>query len=384
MVRSTFVRVALVGPSWPHRGGIARTTTELARGLDEGGHLAAFLVPRSQYPSWLYPGRSDSDPEACPKVERAEPCFGVLEPWTWHGPVRRLREAGPDALVVPYWTAAWAPLALWLLAESAAAPIAIVHNPADHDSGWFSRRLAHEVLSRCRGFLCHSRSIADQLRAKFPAAALAVHPLPAGEVVPLDRAQARHRLGVAPDSVAVLFFGLVRPYKGVDVLLDAIASLPAGSPIVLLLAGEPWGRARRTLERRLAEPQLSGRVVAQLSWVPEREAAVWFSAADAVVLPYRTATGSAVAASALAYGLPVIGSGVGGLQEVITEGVNGLLVPPGRPEDLAAALSRAGDRTLLARLAEGARTSMAQWNWRSYAATLVDLTGRVVETSSKR
>ena len=178
--------------------------------------------------------------------------------------------------------------------------------------------------------------------------------------------------------MAILCFGLIRPYKGVEGLLEAVARVPSGTPIVLLLAGEPWGRLRGELRRRIARPELSGRIVAHLEWVPEVETALWFSAADAAVLPYRSATGSAVAAQALGFGLPVVGTAVGGIAEVVEDGVNGLLVPPGDPEALASALGRIADPTLRASLAKGARSVSARWSWASYAELLERLAGRVL------
>lgn len=370
-------RIALVGPSWPLRGGIARTTTALASALSSRGTLAGFFVPIRQYPGVLYPGRRDTDPQACPRLPEAQPCYHVLEPWTWGRLLRRLRALKPDALVLPYWTSAWAPLH-WFLARSGVAPVvAIVHNPADHDGSWHTRRVSRAVLGRCRAFLCHAQEVARILRKQFAGREVAVHPLPPEAGAPSDRESARARLGLAPDAVAVLCFGLIRPYKGVDVLLEAVARLPADLPLVLLLAGEPWGELAARLRRRVAMPDLAGRVVARLEWVPEAEAGVWFAAADAAVLPYRAATGSAVAAQALGWGLPLVGSAVGGIAEVVEDGVNGILLPPEDPEALASALTRIMDAGLRSRLAEGARASSGRWSWGTYADVLEGLVERI-------
>jgi D-inositol-3-phosphate glycosyltransferase len=197
-----------------------------------------------------------------------------------------------------------------------------------------------------------------------------------------DREAARARFLLGRDTVAVLCFGLIRPYKGVDVLLEAVARLPGGLPIVLLLAGEPWGELAERLRRRVSEADLVGRVVARLEWVPEAEVPAWFAAADAAVLPYRSATGSAVAAQAIGWGLPLVGSAVGGIAEVVEEGVNGLLVAPEDPDALAAALTRVSDGSLRARLADGARAASRRWNWATYAEVLEELVTRLVTASA--
>lgn len=365
--------LALVGPSWPFRGGIARTTTELAAELDRRGTLAAFLTPRRQYPRWLYPGGDDRDPAACPRLGAAQPCFAVLEPWTWIRLLRRVRAAVPAALVLPYWTWAWAPLHLALLRRANVPAVAVVHNAADHDASWPQRRSARAVLRRCHGYLCHAGEVAEAVRRAFPGRPVSVHPLPAIAGARADRDAARRQLGVPEGATAVLCFGLIRPYKGVEVLLEAVGLLPLGSPLVVLLAGEPWGEVGATITQRLGDPGVAGRVRAHLRWVAEEEVAWWAAAADAAVLPYRRATGSAVAALMLGYGLPLVASRVGGLQEVVEDGRNGLLVPPGDAPALASALQRLVDGTLLARLAEGARASAAHRSWASYAVALEEL-----------
>lgn len=370
-------RLVLIGPSHPFRGGIARTTTALAGALAARGALALFLTPRRQYPRWLYPGGADVDPRACPRLDLADRCYGVLEPWTWRTLRRRIDAAAPDALVVPYWTWVWAPL-VRAVASWGRPVISVAHNPADHDAGRLERWAARAVLARSRGFLCHAGSVATALGASYPSARLAVHPLPPDRLPLPGREGARRQLGVPDDATTFLAFGLLRPYKGTDVLLEAFAGLPEDGRAVLLLAGEPWGAVAVDLQRRLADPRLSGRVIAALRWIPEEEAPVWFAAADVAVLPYRAATGSAVAAQALGAGLPVIASRVGGLAEVIGDGDSGVLVPPGDSAALAVALERLTAPGERARLARGAERAAARSSWDAYAAALVDLASAVL------
>lgn len=371
----------LVGPSWPLRGGIARTTTALAEALAARGSLAAFLTPTRQYPRWLYRG-SDVDPDACPRIAPAERAYAVLEPWTWPALRRRIRAAKPRAVVVPYWTYAWAPLLSRVLTWHAAPAVAVVHNPADHDASRLARWAARGVLHRCGGFMCHSRSVEETLTAAFPGRPVAVHPLPPDVVVKVGRAEARRRLGVPEGAVAFLCFGFIRPYKGVEIVLDAFASLPVGCPAVLLLAGEPWRGQAAQIAARLGDPRLSGRVITALRWLPEAEVGSWFGAADVAVLPYRSATGSAVAAQALGQGLPILATRVGGLAEVVEDGVTGSLVPPGDAGAMARAVQLLCSDDLRARLAAGARTSARRWTWASYAEVLESLVDAVAEGGS--
>jgi glycosyltransferase involved in cell wall biosynthesis len=328
------------------------------------------MTAARQYPRFLYPGTRDIDEGACERLPFAEPVFGVLQPLSWRRLAVRLRAAAPDALVLPYWTAAWAPMEAWLARVSRAPLVGVVHNPCDHDAGWMARRAAGLVLGRCRGFLCHARSVAAGIEKRYPGVPAAVHPLATGAAAAGERQVSRARLGVTPDRVALLSFGLIRPYKGIDVLVDAVSRLPESSPVVLLLAGEVWGELDPGTRETLGRLKATGRAVVRLEWVPEEDVQTWFGAADAMVLPYRSATGSAVAAQALGHGLPIVASAVGGLAEVIEDGRNGLLVQPADPPALAAAITRLVDPELRRRLAAGARAASAAWSWDSYAAAL--------------
>ncbi len=371
-------RIALVGPSWPFRGGIARTTTSLAASLAGRGSLAAFLTPRRQYPRWLYPGENDADPAACPRLDCAERTCAVLEPWTWPALRRRLSEAHAGGIVMPHWTWAWAPLELRVAAWRLAPLVAVVHNAADHDAHTLARLAGRSVLGRCRGYLCHSQSVADHVLQAYPGRPVAVHPLPPERPVAADRAAARQGLGVRDNAVAFLCFGLIRPYKGVDVALEAMRALPAECPAVLLLAGEAWGEIGAAVRRALADGALARRVIADLRWIPENDVAAWFSAADVALLPYRDSFGSAVAAQALGWGLPVLASSVGALADVVEDDVSGLLAPPGDAAGLAQSIARLCDGDLRRRLAAGARTASRRWSWDSYAQTLETVVGAVV------
>jgi len=369
-------KLLLIGPAWPLRGGIARATTALAGELSARGHLDAFLVPRRQYPRLFYPGARDQDGAACARLAVAQACFGVVEPWSWPELAKRVWRARADAVVLPYWTSAWVPLARLVVGVARVPVVAVVHNPFDHGARWAARRAARSVLRRCGGFLCHAESVKRELQAASSGRPVAVHALPPVRVVAADREAARRRLGLAPDALALLFFGLIRPYKGVEVLLDAVARLPRAAGVVLVLVGEPWGGCAAAVGERMQRPDLAGRVIARLGWVPEGEVGDYFAAADAAVLPYRDATGSAVAAQALAAGLPVVASAVGGLAETVRDGDNGLLVPAGDAAALAAALARLTDVALRARLSAGARSWAQRCTWTSYVDMLEALVAR--------
>ncbi len=372
------MRLAVCGPGHPFRGGIAATTTQLVLALRRRGHDVGFFTPRRQYPRWIYPGPDDRDPAACPRVDGAVPILDPFSPLSFPEARAALERFEADAWIVPYWTWIWAPLWRFLVAAHDRPPVAvIVHNPADHDARLHQRLAAALVLARANGLFTHARVLASALRATFPAIPVSSFPLPPVHTLDLPgRATARLELGLGGDERVTLFFGLIRPYKGVDVLLHAAARLSPGTRWRFLVAGEPWGNQRTHLDELRRALGLEDRVRLDFGWVEESRLAVYLAAADLLVLPYRTGSQSAVAPLGLAHGLPVLSTSVGGLGELIEDGVNGILVPPGDPAALAQALERL-DASHLERLAAGAKKTAASLSWDAYAAALETLLGRM-------
>jgi len=245
------VRIVVCGPAHPFRGGIATTTTAMVEALRGRGHSVEFLTPVRQYPRLLYPGGDVRDPEACAPVDGARAVFAPFEPWTWPGMRRAAREFGADAWILPFWTWAWAPMWRFLLApRGRPAAIGIVHNLSDHDAGVARRRVADGVVSRFDGLMTHARVLGEALERRFPGLPVASHVLPPPSVVPGDlpgRDRARRSLGIGEDQRLAVFLGLIRPYKGVDVLLEAFGHLGGGSPWRLIVAGEAWSGLEKEL-----------------------------------------------------------------------------------------------------------------------------------------
>jgi glycosyltransferase involved in cell wall biosynthesis len=371
------MRLIVFGSGHPYRGGVARTTTDLVSALEARGHQMLFLTPRRQYPSWLFPGGSDLDPEACARLDCAEARLDPLQPLSWPASRRRAEAYQADAWILPYWTWAWAGLWRWLLRGRRPPVVAVAHNPADHGAGFFRRLVARSVLARCHAIFTHARVLEGELATAYPGLATASHPLPPPAIGELpSRQEARDRLGLPAASRVALFLGLIRRYKGVDLLIDAISRQPSGSDWLLLVVGEPWGELGTALERQVQDLGAEERVRMRLGWLPETEVPTVLAAADIVVLPYRSGSQSAVAPLALAAGLPVLSTRVGGLPEVVQNGVNGVLVEPCSAEELAHAFEEL-TTDKLAELSEGAFVSRSRLTWDGYAEALEKLLERV-------
>lgn len=340
MASTRKARIFLIGPAPPFRGGISDHNTELYRHLQVISDIT-LLSYRRQYPMFLYPGESDRDLDEEPLGDvRYE--LDSMNPWTWFKAGLEARRY--DALVLPWWTQFFAPhyffLAL-LLMGSDTRLVVFCHNVVDHDAGRMARLMARLVLRRSRRFIVQTREEKKRLQAVLKKDALI-------EIVPhppvrrfgesgLTRGEARRELGLREDAIVILFFGLIRPYKGLDILLNAFARIASDHPNAhLLVAGEPWN-PEGSIEARTEELGIRDQATLMLRFLSDQEVKQCLVASDFAVFPYLDGTGSAALQAVLGANLPVIASRLETFREVEEEGI-GLLVTPGDADVLARSL----------------------------------------------
>jgi glycosyltransferase involved in cell wall biosynthesis len=324
-------RLGLIGPALPYRGGIAQYTSALHRTLRTRCNLHTVSFKR-QYPGWLYLGESDIEPGY--EGYREPGVFYILDPlnpWSWRKTLKSLTNHLVSAVIMEWWTLFWAPCFSYLaesLERKGVKVVFLCHNVFEHEGAPWKTFMSRALLSRRTAFLAHSEKDAASLKSLGPGAEIAVHPHPVFLHFPAARGTLRRRAGLE-----LLFFGFVRRYKGLDVLAEAMRLL-VGEDVFLTVAGEWWisDLDLRKNVKRLGNAELVDR------YIPEAEAAEYFNRADVVVLPYHSATGTGVIPLSYHYGKPVIASRVGGIPDVVQDGVSGRLVEPGDPRALADAV----------------------------------------------
>ncbi len=379
------MKIALLGPTYPHRGGIAHYTTLLSRALAEriGVASLSMISFRRLYPGFLFPGKTqfDASGEALKPPVEPEATLDSVGPPSWFAAGRRLRALKPDLLVVPWWHPFFGP-SLGTAARAArprgtTGPkrIFLCHNVEPHEATPLDRALSFYGLGAADGFLVHARAEEERLRSRAHGRPVRVHPHPTYEVFSRtspDREAARAAVGA--QGKTILFFGYVRPYKGLADLLEALRLARPDSWDTLLVVGEFY-EPRDRYAAALDDPALRGKVVVVDRYVANEEVASYFAAADVVALPYRSATGSGIAQVAYGAGVPVIATRTGGLEEVVEEGATGLLVPPENPAALARALERYFDDNMAGPLREGVARARARYGWGALVDALLELAG---------
>lgn len=374
------VRIAVVGPTYPYRGGIAHYTTLLVRHLRLAGHQAPLYSFTRQYPRWLFPGKTDRDPSGVPLRVECEYILDPINPLTWLRLFRRVRADNPDLLVLQWWVPYWTPCLTTLgglIKRNTSVKIAFIcHNVVPHEGGGvLDRRLALTTLRRGDALIVHSDQDRYRLLALLPRANVVKAAIPtyaplAQQPAPLVSRDMRRELALPEGEPILLFFGFVRPYKGLEYLIQALPRIRERLPAHLVVAGEFWS-SREFYERFAQEFGVERHITFVDRYIPDEELRHYFALADVVVMPYVSATQSAVVQLAFGFEKPVITTRVGGLAEVVQDGVNGLLVPPQDEVALADAVVRfftdgVGER-IRARLAQGAGTS---YTWEELVRTI--------------
>jgi glycosyltransferase involved in cell wall biosynthesis/SAM-dependent methyltransferase len=367
------LQVAVVGPTHPYKGGVAQHTTELAHRLTAAGHTVELLSWSEQYPAFLYPGQQrvpGDRPERTPFPRTTYP-LSWRRPDSWVRVGRRLRSY--DVVVVVVVSPVQAPAYAALLASlGGRGPrvVALCHNVLPHEQRPGDRQLTRAVLSRVDGVVTHTPEQAALARTVTRARVEAV-PLPA--TLPgkgRGRGEVGRQDGTVPNR-RLLFFGLVRPYKGVDVLLRAMAQVP---DVELTVAGEVWGGAE-PLTRLVDELGLRDRVELRAGYVDDADVPGLFDSVDALVLPYRSGTATQNVTLAHAHGLPVVATDIPALAPHVRDGVDGLLCRPDDVEDLARALRDLYAPGRLGRLAVNVPEVDPGPGWTSYVATVLRAAG---------
>ena len=378
------MRFVLLGPAHPYRGGIAMTTERLAAALVAAGHWVEVVTFTLQYPGLLFPGEAQTDERPAPTAYRVTRRLNSVNPLSYIATGRYIRSLRPDVIVTRYWLPFLGPaLGATLRVARRGAParvVAIADNVVPHEARPGDRAFTRYFAGAIDDFLVMSRSVERDLAAFTTARQrVAYHPHPVYDNYgpPADPREARARLGLAADAHYALFFGFIRDYKGLDILLEAVADerfakpLPDGRRVRLVVAGEYYGN-RDAYERQIERLGIADRLVLHTRYIPHARVRDYFAAADLVVQPYKTATQSGISQMAYHFGVPMVVTAVGGLPEIVPDGVAGFVVAP-EPRAVAHAIYRYFTEADQEAFRQNVRRSAREYTWGAFAEEVARL-----------
>ena len=376
---SQTMNIIILGTAWPYRGGLATFHERLAHQFQLEGHRVEIVTFTLQYPSFLFPGKTQFSPEPKPEDLNIVRKLSSVNPLTWARTARYILRQHPDLLIVPYWMPFMAP-ALGTVSRRARRAgircISLVHNLIPHEKKPGDNLLTRYFVSSNDGFVTLSRSVLADIDKFDPShlkpRAYSPHPLYDHYGERLDRNEARRLIGIPEEGRYALFFGFIREYKGLDLLLQAMADERVRQlGVKLIVAGEFYGDPKPYYDL-IDSLHIADRVVLRTDFIPDHEVNRYFCAANLVAQTYKSATQSGVTQIAYHFEKPMLVTNVGGLPEIVPDGEAGLVVSPDS-QSIADALARYFGDDMEGRLEEGVRREKNRYRWDKMTATILNL-----------
>ncbi len=368
------MKIVIVGTFPPFRGGIAHFYATLARELS-GEHEVQAVNFTTQYPGPLFPGKT--------QYEAQEPASGFpnrrllssINPVTWIRTAIWIRKQQPDLIIFKYWMPFFGPafgyLARRFKKESKTRIVVVCDNIIPHESRWFDLPATKYFFNAVDRFIVMSKSVESDLLSLYPDAEYqrTHHPLYNIFGSPVDMDTARRHLSLKSDKI-ILFFGFVRGYKGLDVLIKSAARLEKELNDFQIVAAGDCYEDKAKYTDLVTECGVDDIVDLRLEFIPDQDVAHYFSAADVVVLPYKTATQSGIVPIAYHFNRPVIVTRVGGLPEIVKDGETGFL-SGGEPDEIADSISKFYKKLSGIDFEANIESHKKRYSWREFAKVVI-------------
>lgn len=369
------MNIVILGPAHPYRGGLASIMETMAREYQSRGHNVRIYTFTVQYPSLLFPGKTQYVETPAPEDLHIERVMNTVNPINWISLGMRLKREQPDMILMKYWTPFMAPcfgtIARIARSNGITKIICQIDNVEPHEHHIIDKPCNHYYLRGVDGFVYMSEQVHSELKAYTSAPAIfSPHPMFENFGKAVEREQACQSIGIDPAYDYTLFFGLIRDYKGLDLLLEAWARwMPDNRK--LLIAGEFYTAPERYLEL-IEQLGLKDKVILHDRFIKDEDVKYYFSASDMLVLPYRTATQSGVTQIAYNFSLPMIVTRVGGLPEIVPDGKVGIVCEP-TAESIAEALNKAYSGENINRYRESFTEERKRFSWAAMCDKLLEV-----------
>ena len=337
------MKIAIIGTTYPFRGGLAAYNERLARQFQNEGHEVSIYTFTVQYPNFLFPGKTQYSTDPAPEGLTIKRCVNSINPFNWLKVGKRIRQSNYDLVITKFWIPFIGPSLGTILRKvrknKKTKVITIIDNIIPHESRFGDKALTKYFVKPIQAFVAMSQNVYEDLNifdTQKPKT-LSPHPLFDNFGAAIPREDALKTLKLSPDFRYILFFGLIRKYKGLDLLLEAFSDPRfRGSKIKLIIAGEYYSDKEEYMAL-IKKHQLQEDIVQIDKFIPDSEVATIFSAADLVAQPYKSATQSGVTQIAYHFDKPMIVTNVGGLSEMCPDGKVGYVTNP-EPTELAEAM----------------------------------------------
>jgi glycosyltransferase involved in cell wall biosynthesis len=366
-------KIVIVGPAHPLRGGLATFNQRLAKELNDGGHDCSIWSFSLQYPSFIFPGTSQYSDEPAPENLAIQTVINSINPFNWIKTGNRLKKEKPDLIIVRFWLPLMGPALGTILRRvkknKYTRIICIADNVIPHEKRIGDKSFTRYFLKSCDAFITMSEKVMADLRLfeKNKPAKLVTHPLYDNFGDILSKEAARQHLQLPQHEKIILFFGFIRKYKGLDLLLEAMPLLPG---VKLLVAGEFY-EDEKQYQEQIDRLDIRSQLILKTAFIPDSEVKYYLCAADAVIQPYRNATQSGVTPLAFHFEKPMVVTNVGGLPAMITSNETGIITEPD-PGSIAKGITafyEAGENKFIPYIQEKKK----QYSWKKMIDQVMEL-----------
>jgi len=325
-------KIAILSPAHPLRGGIASSSERLAQELQAHGFDVVIYTFRLQYPGFLFPGKTQYSEDPAPDNLKIKVVINSINPLNWWKTGRELKKLKPDLIIARYWLPFMAPCLGSILRiakkNKHTKVIALADNIIPHEPRFGDRQLTQYFVDAVDGFLVMSRSVKEEIRQFSSAKPVRYipHPIYDNYGAKVEKRAALAHFGLSERQKYLLFFGFIRDYKGLDLLLNAMADKRIRKlNLKLIVAGEYYGN-QAFYENLIRSKGIENQVVLKTAFIPHDDVKYFFGAVDLVVQPYKTATQSGISQLAYHFEKPMLVTNVGGLPEIVEHGKVGYVV----------------------------------------------------------
>lgn len=370
------MKITIIGPAHPLRGGGISTFNErLAEVLQTQGHDVNIYSFSLQYPSFLFPGKSQFTNEPAPQGLKIITAINSINPLNWVSVGNRLKKERPDLIIVRYWLPFMGPSLGTILRKvrknNHTRILCIADNVIPHEKRPGDAQFTKYFLKPVHAFITMSKDVLHDLQMITNKPAMfSPHPLYDNYGEHVDKQTACNKLGLNPNDPHILFFGFIRKYKGLDLLLEAMGDERIkATDIKLIVAGEFYGE-RKPYDDIIEKHQLQDKVALFTEFIPNDEVRYYFGATDLVVQPYRSATQSGITQTAYYFEKPMIVTKVGGLSEVVIDGKTGFITEP-EPEKIADNILRFFSKRSIPNLEENMIEEKKKYSWENFTRNLL-------------
>ncbi len=326
------MNIVVIGPYFPYRGGISDTNQELCENLQKLGHSVIVFTFSLQYPSIFFPGKTQLSSKSKSPIIKGKRIINSLSPFNWISTVKKINNIDPDMLISCYWTPYMAPCFSFInrLINKKIKKIGLIHNAFPHENNLLQKNLLKFYLNSIDKHITFSKNVTNQINKIYNVknGITLFLPIPKKFGEPINKNLSKEKLNLCKDSIYILFFGLIREYKGLDILIKSMSKIiEEKNKVKLLIVGENY-KSIKNYEKIIERKKLSNNIFFKNKFIDENEIKYWFCCSDLVIQPYKKASQSGISSLSFQFEIPTVTTNIKGLSEYIIDNQDGFISEP--------------------------------------------------------